>query len=45
MMDTLLLVCAVVAVVGTLARIGLAAGLSSVRPRRIEWDEPADVER
>ncbi|MGH1573373.1 hypothetical protein ACRAWG_25265 [Methylobacterium sp. P31] len=44
MLDTVLLVCAIVAVIGTAARIGIATVVPAVRPRRIEWDEPADVE-
>jgi hypothetical protein len=40
MLDALLLVCAVVAIVGTAIRIGIAATAPSVRPRRITWDDP-----
>lgn len=40
-LDTLLLVCAAIAIAGTLMRVGLAAAVPAVRPRRIEWDDPA----
>lgn len=40
MLDTLLLVCALIAIVGTAVRVGLAAAVPAVRPRRIEWDDP-----
>ena len=40
MLDALLLVCAVVAIVGTAIRIVIAATAPSVRPRRITWDAP-----
>jgi hypothetical protein len=40
MLDALLLVCAVVAIVGTAIRIGIAATAPAVRPRRITWDDP-----
>jgi hypothetical protein len=44
-LDTLLLVCAIVAIVGTAIRIGLASTVPAIRPRRIEWDDPVEVER
>jgi hypothetical protein len=43
-LDTVLLVCAVIAIVGTAVRIGIAATAPSIRPRRIEWDDPAESE-
>lgn len=45
MLDAALLVCAVIAIVGTAVRIGLAITVPAVRPRRIEWDDPAEAER
>ncbi len=45
MLDTLLLVCALVAIVGTAVRIGLASTVPAIRPRRIEWDDSAEGER
>lgn len=45
MLDAVLLVCAVIAIVGTAVRIGLAIAVPAIRPRRIEWDDPAEAER
>ncbi len=45
MLDAALLVCAVIAIVGTAVRIGLAIAVPAIRPRRIEWDDPAEAER
>lgn len=44
MLDTVLLGCALVAVVGTAVRIGLALAVPGVRPRRIAWDDPTEAE-
>ncbi len=44
MLDSVLLVCAVIAIVGTAVRIGIAASVPANRPRRIEWDDPAEAE-
>ncbi|WP_167627671.1 hypothetical protein [Methylobacterium phyllostachyos] len=44
MLDSLLLVCAVIAIVCTAVRIGIAAAVPAIRPRRIEWDDPAETE-
>ncbi|WP_279604794.1 hypothetical protein [Methylobacterium sp. J-070] len=41
MLDSLVLVCAVIAIVGTAVRLGLVPPVPAVRPRRIEWDDPA----
>jgi hypothetical protein len=43
-LDTLLLVCAAIAIIGTAVRIGIAASMPAIRPRRIEWDEPVETE-
>ena len=40
MLDTLLVVCALIAIAGTVVRIGLEAAVPAVRPRRIAWDDP-----
>jgi hypothetical protein len=45
MLDAVLLVCALVAIVGTALRIGLAGSGRTIRPRRIAWDDPAESER
>ncbi|GJE12598.1 hypothetical protein [Methylobacterium longum] len=45
MLDSLLLVSALIAIVGTAIRLGLAAAVPAVRPRRVEWDDPAERER
>ena len=45
MLDTVLLVCALVAVVGTAIRIGIALAAQPARPRRIAWDDPTEAER
>lgn len=44
MLDAMLLVCAAVAIVGTVIRIGLALTAPSVRPQRIAWDDPAEAD-
>jgi hypothetical protein len=44
-LDVLLLVCAAVAIVATVVRISLEPAVAVSRPRRITWDDPADVER
>jgi len=43
-LDTILLVAATIAIVGTAVRIGIAASMPAIRPRRIEWDDPAETE-
>jgi hypothetical protein len=43
-LDTVLLICAAVAIVGTAVRIGIAAAVPTIRPLRIEWDEPVETE-
>ena len=45
MLDAAILVCAVISIVGTAVRIGLAIAVPAIRPRRIEWDDPAEAER
>ncbi|MCJ2137465.1 hypothetical protein MKK69_26055 [Methylobacterium sp. J-026] len=44
MLDSVLLVCAVIAIVGTAVRIGIAASVPAIRRRRIEWDDPTEAE-
>lgn len=45
MLDTVLLVCALIAVIGTAVRIGIAMAAPCVRPRRIAWDDTTETER
>ncbi|MEL6059237.1 MULTISPECIES: hypothetical protein [unclassified Methylobacterium] len=44
MLDTLLLICAAIAILGTAVRIVIAASVPAIRPRRIERDEPVETE-
>jgi hypothetical protein len=43
-LDTILLICAAIAIVGTAVRIGIGAAVPAIRPRRIEWDEPVETD-
>lgn len=44
MLDQLFFICLIIAVVAAATRIGIAAAAPMARPRRIQWDDPADVE-
>jgi hypothetical protein len=44
MSDYAFLTCAIIAIVGTVARLGIAMSAQTPRPPRIEWDDPAEVE-
>jgi hypothetical protein len=44
MLDYALLVCVIIAVVGTAARVSIALAAQPPRPRRIAWDDPAEAE-
>ena len=44
MLDSVLLVCAAIAIVGTAIRLGIAMSAQTLRPNRIEWDDHAEAE-
>ena len=44
MNEYVLLICAILAIVGTVARLGIAMSVQTPRPSRIEWDDPTEAE-
>jgi hypothetical protein len=44
MLDQLFFICLIIAVVAAATRIGIATAAPLARPRRIQWDDPADAD-